>query len=514
MKPIKVLFVAAEAEPFVKIGGLGDVAGSLPQALHALGDVDIRLVIPFHGAIQRQAYSFEPLATFYIPHRNGPIRADALATEVNGLPVYLISGDLISPDAPVYSRIAGVDANKFTFFSFAVLELMHAINWFPDVLHANDWHTAITIYALSHQKDGNYPNIATLLGIHNLPYLGESSGPTLEAFGLPPFENSSLPGWAKDLPLALGILSADHIVAVSPTYAQEILTKEFGSGLEDVLKQRAGSITGILNGINTEMWDPEGDSNLVKNYSPENVSSRRLNKEILLSDFKLNPDPEIPLLALVSRLYPQKGVDLIPEALKEIADKPWQFILLGTGDPDLEVALSRLEAEYPDKIRAAIRYDAVLSHRIYAGADALLIPSRYEPCGLTQIIAMRYGCVPIARKTGGLHDTIMDYDETLTSTGFLFDDATPQELAKAIKRALIVYADRQIWEGLQQQGMSLDFSWERSARKYLELYRSIALTQSERRNKTSQTDDTKGSDSSRGIPWRKNFNNSELSKKK
>lgn len=514
MKQIKVLFVAAEAEPFVKIGGLGDVAGSLPQALHALCDVDIRLVIPFHGAIQRQAYSFQPLATFNIPHRDGPIRAEALATEVNGLPVYLISGDPISPDAPVYSRIAGVDANKFTFFSIAVLELMRAINWYPDVLHANDWHTAPTIYALNHQTDKNYANLATLLGIHNLPYLGEGSGPALEAFGLPPIEDSSLPWWAKDLPLALGILSADHIVAVSPTYAQEILTTEFGSGLEDVLKQRAGSITGILNGINTEVWNPDKDSNLVKNYSSKNISSRRLNKETLLSDFKLNPDPGIPLLALVSRLDPQKGVDLIPDALREIADQPWQFILLGTGDPDLEDAVSQLEADYPDKMRAAIRYDAVLSHRIYAGADALLIPSRYEPCGLTQMIAMRYGCLPIARKTGGLRDTIKDYDDTPKSTGFLFDDATSHDFADAIKRALEVFSDQKIWRGLQQRGMSHDFSWERSARQYLDLYQSITLAQGESHIKNLDSDVTEGSGSLREIPWRKQSNNNGLSKKK
>lgn len=480
MKPIKVLFLAAEAEPFVKIGGLGDVAGSLPLALEDLSNVDIRLVIPFHGAIQRQAYSFDPLATFSIPHRDGPLRAEALTTEVNGLKVYLISGDLINPDASVYSQSSDEDANKYTFFSIAVLELMHSINWYPDVLHANDWHTAPAIYALGHYENGHYKEIATLLGIHNLPYLGESLGPVLEDFGLPLNQDPSLPWWAKDLPLALGIQYADHIVAVSPSYAKEILTREFGSGLEEVLIQRSGSITGILNGINTEVWNPQNDPYLVKNYSSKSIALKSDNKAVLLNDFNLNPDPNIPLLAVVSRLDPQKGIDLLPGALKEIADKPWQFILLGTGDPELEDELSHFEESLPDKMRIALRYDAVLSHRIYAGADALLIPSRYEPCGLTQMIAMRYGCVPIARKTGGLRDTIKDEVDSQTSTGFLFENPTSRDFAKAIVRALTNYPKQEKWHRLQKRGMAIDFSWKRSAKQYSDLYQSIVMTKKRR----------------------------------
>ncbi len=473
MKPLKVLFLSAEAEPFIKIGGLGDVAGSLPQALNALGDIDIRLVIPFHGAIQRQAYSIDPLITFYLPHRDGPVRTEVLTTEINELRVYLIAGDMINPDAPVYSSNPGEDANKYTFFSIASIELMEAINWYPDVLHANDWHTALAIYALGLFKNKFYKNIATLIGIHNLPFLGDSISTTLDKFGLSLNDDPSLPGWAKDLPLALGIQHADHIVAVSPTYAREILTEEFSSGLEDVLKQRSRSISGILNGINTEVWNPQSDPNLTKNYSLGSIGTKISNKEALINDFKLNPDPNIPLLGLVSRLDPQKGIDLLPSALREIADKPWQFILLGTGDHELEVNLSRLEADYPDKIRVALRYDAMLSHRIYASADALLIPSRYEPCGLTQMIAMRYGCIPIARKTGGLKDTVIDFDESPNSTGFLFEKATSKDFAGGIRRALSIFTNRDEWQALQKRGMSIDFSWESSARQYQDLYRSI-----------------------------------------
>lgn len=479
MKQIKVLFLAAEAEPFVKIGGLGDVAGSLPRALYVLGDVDIRLVIPFHSAIQRQAYSLRPLVTFNISHNEGPIRAETFATDLNGLQVYLISGDPIQNDGTVYSSDAGVDGKKFTFFSLAVLELIRAINWLPDVLHANDWHTAPAIYALSLHNDPLYSKTATLVGIHNLPYLGEGAGSALQAFGLPPTEESTLPQWAQDLPLALGILSADHIVTVSPSYAREILTPDFGSGLENFLKTRTEKISGILNGIDTETWNPATDSTLVRNYSLENISARQVNKQALLDEFGLHPDPEIPLLGLVSRLEPQKGVDLIPNALRAIADQPWQAIFLGTGNPDLEDTVSQLETEFPSRIRVAIRYDEVLSHHIYASADALIIPSRYEPCGLTQMIAMRYGCVPIAHATGGLRDTIMDYEQSQKSTGFLFGDATSHDLSGTILRALRVFADQDDWLGLQLRGMSRDFSWRRSAVKYRKLYRTITSAREE-----------------------------------
>lgn len=473
MKPIKILFLSAEAEPFVKIGGLGDVAGSLPRALGDLSDVDIRLAIPFHGAIQRQAYSFDPVATFQVPHRDGPLRAEALTTELDGLKVYLISGDFVNPDAPVYSLSPGEDVNKYTFFSIAALEMLRTINWYPHVVHANDWHTAPAIVALRQINNGDYKRIATLLGIHNLPYMGEGINPALEDFGITLNEDSNLPWWAKDLPLALGILYADHIVAVSPSYGKEILTKGFGSGLEDVLKLKSRSISGILNGINTEVWNPQKDPYLVRNYSSKTIDSRIHNKEALLADFDLNPDPDIPLLALISRLDPQKGIDLLPEALKEISEKSWQFILLGTGDHELEEKLNHLQNQYPDKIKIALRYDAVLSHRIYAGADALLIPSRYEPCGLTQMIAMRYGCIPIARKTGGLRDTVIDYEDYQNSTGFLFDNPNPRDFARAISRALTIFSNRKQWNGLQMRGMAIDFSWKRSASQYLELYRSI-----------------------------------------
>lgn len=493
---LKILFLAAEAVPFIKVGGLGDVAGSLPQALRALsvdhnGDecIDVRLVIPFHGAIQRQDYVLRPLANFTVPHASGPIYAEVLETEVNDMRVYLISGPPIHKDAPAYSTDTSVDGFKFTFFSLAALELARNLGWVPDVIHANDWHTAPAIYALSVNRDPFFKNTVTVLGLHNLPYLGVGTGPAMGDFGLPPASEftrmnsdhtwSELPQWADHIPLPLALLTADHIVATSPTYAKEILTPEFGSGLEDFLRTRADSISGILNGIDTHHWDPKRDPHLVANYTIDTIPTRAANKEAILREFGLKPDPHIPLFAMISRMDPQKGVDLVPDALRQISsvsepdDQPWQTIILGTGVPTIETAVRRLEVDFPDRVRTAIRFDSPLSHRIYAGADALLIPSRYEPCGLSQMIAMRYGCVPIARATGGLSDTVQDHAQRECSTGFLFSDATSEDLAAAMLRALAVYAEPEKWRSLQLNGMSQDFSWERFARQYLDLYQNL-----------------------------------------
>ena len=479
---LKVLFLAAEAYPFVKIGGLGDVAGSLPAALKEVSSsldneagVDIRLVIPFHGAIQRKAYPFRGKASFQVPSVDGPVPAEALTMQMAGIPVYLIAGPPIQADAPVYNPDIAEDGLKFTFFSLAALELARSLNWIPHIVHANDWHTAPALYSLyvHRAEDRFYYNTATVLGLHNLPYLGVGAGPALSLFGLPPATGSSLPDWAQHVPLPLGLLAADHIVAASPTYAREILTPEFGSGLQDFLRKRSGSISGILNGIDEKRWSPENDPLLAANYTQSTLEKKVANKVALQEELGLQIDPEIPFLAMVSRLDHQKGVSLVPSALRQLTGVPWQAVILGTGDPVLEASIRRLETDIPDRVRAAIRFDAALSHRIYAGADMLLIPSRYEPCGLTQMIAMRYGCIPVARAVGGLKDTIRDY-RSQASTGFLFQTASPRALANAIRRALRVYSDQNAWRGLQERGMATDFSWKRFARQYLTLYRSLA----------------------------------------
>ncbi len=470
---LSVLFLASEAEPFIKVGGLGDVAGSLPRALRRQG-VDIRLAIPLHGSIRRSEYDLTRLTGFEIPHSTGPISAEVFTTQVGGLQVYFISGPPFKPEEPVYSNNWGFDAYKYIFFSLAALELARNLGWSPAILHANDWHTAAAVYwlALNRPIDSFFAHSASLLTIHNLPYLGTEGSAPMAAFGLPPARHAPLPVWAQHLPLPLGLLTADHITAVSPTYAREILTPEFGSGLHEFLQTRTDAISGILNGLDQEQWDPAVDPALAVTYNRENISLRAGNKTALQQEFGLPADPAVLLLAFIGRLNQQKGVDLILDALRSLVDVPWQAIILGTGIPELEAAVRKLQKDYPERVQAAVRFDAALSRRIYAGADALLVPSRYEPCGLVQMIAMRYGCVPIVRATGGLKDTVLEAAGD-QSNGFIFTDNEPQALADAIRRAILLYANPPRWQAYQRQGMELNFSWERSAIEYRNLYKKL-----------------------------------------
>jgi len=485
---LRVLFLAAEAAPFVKVGGLGDVAGALPQYLRSLAmgsdqggsidkkfddlKIDIRLVIPFHRAIRAEEFNAKFLMEFDIISSEGSIEAEVFWTTINNLPVYLISGPPISASEQIYSQDPAEEGFKYTFFSIASLKLVEELNWYPDIIHANDWHTSPAVYALSFNQNrkGDLKNTVALLGVHNLPYLGVRAGLSLSKFGLPPATDSDLPRWAQDVPLPLGLLTADHIVTVSPTYAQEILTPEFGAGLDDFLKGRQKSISGILNGIDIEHWDPEIDEYISSSYQLTTLSKKNVNKTSLLDESGLSKEKGRPLFAMVTRLDRQKGVDIALDAFHRLMDLHWSVIILGTGDPSLEQRAHNLEREFPDRVRFENRFDVSLSHRIYAGADMLLIPSRYEPCGLTQMIAMRYGTVPIGRATGGLLDTIIDYDQTSGSTGFVFDAAEPQSLEGAIRRAIHTYGDQRRWRGLQRRGMRQNFSWEESARNYLRLY--------------------------------------------
>lgn len=480
-KDLKVLYIAAEATPFIKIGGLGDVAGSLPIAIRrefppgSPNGVDIRLVIPYYPHLDNFSCTPKHIVDLKIQHQDKSLKASVFLCENKQLPVYLIKGDPINFGKQVYSSEPYKDGLKFTFFSLATLALTKKLNWRPDIIHGNDWHTSAAIYALflRRKHDVFFRNTKSLLTIHNLPYLGIGAESALREFGLPPAVSSPLPNWAQSTPLPLGLLSADQINTVSPGYAKEILTKEYGSGLEKFLQSRAKSITGILNGIDTNFWNPKTDPNIYVNYTKETLRSRSLNKAKFQESLNLKIDKNIPLIGMVTRMDYQKGVDLLPSTLRSISNRPWQAIILGSGDPKIEEDAQILENEFPSRIRAIIQYHAILARKIYAGSDMLLIPSRYEPCGLTQMIAMRYGNVPIARATGGLRDTIIDYSLGKRSTGFLFDEPSTEEFTKAIRRALDVYSDKRKWRGLQIRGMKLDHSWENSAAKYVSLYTKL-----------------------------------------
>jgi starch synthase len=482
-KQLKILFVAAEADPIIKVGGLGDVTGSLPRALQmlqpseALGyNLDVRLAIPFHSAIAQKLKDIEPVLSFEVPHPQGPIPAQAFLTKVGDLPVYLISGSPIPEDAPVYSLDTRKDGEKFTFFSLAILELARALDWAPDILHANDWHTAIAVYALSLRRktDAFFAKTRSVLTIHNLPFMGAGTENALTAFGIPPLVDPRLPPWGSYQPLPMGLATADFLTTVSPTYSREIMTPEFGCGLQDFLQLRAATVTGILNGLDEKAWDPATDAALATNFNRASLETRLANKQALIRETALPPNTEhLPLIILIGRMDYQKGVDLAVDGLRQVAGLPWQAVLLGTGDPGIEASVRQLEAEFPYRVRAVVRFDAALSRRMYAAGDMLIMPSRYEPCGLAQMIAMRYGCLPVARSTGGLQDTVFDRQAPEQSTGFLFKDSTPESLAASLRHALAAYSDPLGWRARQEFGMQQDFSWQRSAQAYVNIYQQL-----------------------------------------
>jgi starch synthase len=487
---MNILFLASEADPFIKVGGLGDVAGSLPRALKRMNqtadgtqpEIDVRLVIPFHPAINKEIYSPRLVAEFPIPTLDGEILARGYTLELEGLPVYLISGAPIDDETGVYSLDLEADGYKYVFFSLAALALVRKLDWKPDILHANDWHTAAAVYSmvLPRPTDPFFRHTATVLTVHNLPYLGSLTSVALTAFGLPPAVHSDLPPWAQHMALPLGLLTTDSIVAVSPGYAKEIMTEEFGSGLDEFLRAHVEKMTGILNGLDTCKWDPATDSELSARVTYKNLPDRAINKSFLQNELGLENDPLAPLLAMVTRMDPQKGVDLAVDAIRLLLNSDdenlprFQAVFLGTGNPILEAAVRDLENDYPNRVRARILYSERLSRHIYAGADALLMPSRYEPCGLSQMIAMHYGCVPIARATGGLSDTIKDPANSDDCTGFLFTKSTSKALAEAIRRAKKMYFHQpRKWQEIRIHGMLQDFSWDRSAQQYLQCYRML-----------------------------------------
>jgi starch synthase len=470
---LKVLFLAAEAEPFIKVGGLGDVAGSLPRAIRALPPevtggvaVDVRLVIPLHSVMRSDRRDYRPIAAFSVPHAKGSVPVQAFVTQHGDLPVYLLDAEPISRSGSVYSSEASLDAEKYTFFSLAALELVRRLAWSVDLVHANDWHTALACYAVLLRRRLAEPGAmaATVLSVHNLPFMGPEVDVLLDGYGLPSVQ-TGLPAWASSRPLPLGLWAADAIVAVSPSYAREIQTDEFGSGLQDYLRARRDSLHGILNGIDTEDFNPALDPALAANFGIPTLERRSQNKAALQVRLGLAVSPDVPLFGMVSRLDPQKGTDLLAAALRRLSDMEWQLVVLGTGMPRLERALRRLEDEFPNRLRAELRYDPGLARQIYGGADAFLMPSRYEPCGLAQMLAMRYGCLPIVSAVGGLKDTVVAGED-----GFVMGSATAARLALAMRHAMQLLPDRPAWKQMQKAAMTRDFSWASSARQYVELY--------------------------------------------
>jgi starch synthase len=466
---VNILFLIAEAAPWVKVGGLGDVGGELPRALRRLGH-DVRVFLPaYPGSSLPRG---DPSLRLDVRRGKDVLAAGVYRSGAEDGVVYAVDGDPVRWASGVYGDPMA-DAEKFLFWTTAALESCRLEGWRPDVVHAHDWHASLSLVQLAdlRRREPFWSNTAGVLTIHNLGHLGAGSEALWDVYGLKPMQPDDLPEWARLLPLAQGLAAADRISTVSPTYAAQIRTPELGVGLNAFLEARASRLKGILNGLDLASWNPWRDTALTARFSAGRLDGRAKDKTALQREVGLPEKFDVPLLGFVGRLDPQKGVDLALAALETRFSSEWQFVLIGSGRWELARQATGFAAAHAGRARFLERHDAPLARRIFAGADILLVPSRYEPCGLVQLIAMRYGCIPVAHNTGGLTDTVVDYGQP-DSTGFLFETPDPDAMAQAVDRALATFRDKRRWRALQRRAMARDHSWERSARAYVDLFKA------------------------------------------
>lgn len=482
---MKILFTTAEVSPIAKTGGLGDVCGSLPKALAKLGH-EVTVFMPYY----RQAREWfanngvvpeEALPATHVQWADWSAEANYLRTTLpgTGIPLILVGNDYYFHRPHIYSPcFDGYDdgIKRFTFFNRAVIRGCELLDIRPDVVHAHDWHTALLpIYLHSGLRGSDqFRNARSVYTIHNLNYQGIGSGRHFAGFGL----HSRY--WAPDAVEHFGdvnlmkgaIILADQVTTVSPTYAREIQTSEQGAGLDGILRSLSFKLQGILNGIDVEEWDPATDPYIRSQFSAGHLAGKSLSKRALLRELGLKHKARTPLLGFVSRLVDQKGIDLLIAALPHMLAAGAYAVILGSGDTRYETTLQQIAAQYPESCRVVIGFDPALAHRIYAGSDILLMPSLYEPCGLNQMYALRYGTVPVVRLTGGLADTVTPFDGTNieTANGFGFLTRNAADFYTAVWLAMLNYRESKTWRRLQANGMTADFSWERSAREYDAVY--------------------------------------------
>lgn len=474
----RILFATSEAYPLIKTGGLGDVAGSLPRALLNSGN-DVRLVLPAYRQILENTQSVRTLCDVNINDLSGRV----LQTTLPGSRVktWLI-------DCPQYFNRPGNpyvqkngqpwedNAQRFSFFCRVIAMLASnklGLDWSPDIVHLNDWQTGLVAPLL----DGHDDRPAILFTVHNLAYQGVFDYDTFTSLDLPMdlwhFERLEFHGQFSFM--KAGLVYADKINTVSPTYAREIQTNEFGCGLEGLLLHRQSDLSGILNGIDTRDWNPGTDDHLKQTYNRAQLRNKHINKQALQKAFELKQSDDILVLGLVSRLVYQKGIDMLIEALPDLLKHRIQLVLLGSGDAGYETDLQELANAFPGKLGVQIGYNEALAHQIEAGSDVFLMPSRFEPCGLNQMYSQRYGTLPIVTPVGGLADTVTDTQEMTildkTATGFVMEEVSTAALIEAIHSALMYFQQLKIWLQLQRNAMSQDFSWKKSAAEYLDLYK-------------------------------------------
>jgi starch synthase len=485
-RKLKVLIVSPEVVPFAKTGGLADVSGALPKALASLGH-QIKVILPKYKMVDDKEFTLKEL-TLDFPDVKVGEKKEKIGVKScnlkNSQPEYLfvVNEHYFEREELYKDPETGFDYKdndeRFIFFAQGILEILKSIGWQPEIIHCNDWQSALipaylkTVYA----SDPFFKNTVTVFSIHNIAYQGNFPKETFKKIGVKDelfYPTSPFEYWGNCNFLKIGISYADVINTVSQQYMMEIQTsKEFGYGMEGILRTRSNDLYGVLNGIDYQDWNPEIDKLIPFNYSPEDLSGKKKNKEHLLKQSGLPvTKKDIPLIGMISRLADQKGFDLLAQIKKELMKLNLKLVILGTGERKYHDLLKNLEKKYPRKLKVHLLFDNKLAHLIEAGADMYLMPSRYEPCGLNQLYSLKYGTVPIVRETGGLADTIQNYDpEKEEGTGFVFKNYDPDELLKVIKRALKVYQDKKKWKKLMLSGMQKDFSWEISAKKYIQLY--------------------------------------------
>ncbi|MDP4105404.1 MAG: glycogen synthase GlgA [Bacillota bacterium] len=474
---MKILFAVSECVPFIKSGGLADVAGALPKALKKQG-LDVRVILPKYQLIPDEyKKQMTKLTDFIVPVGWRQQYCGIEQLELDGVTYYFVDNEYYFKRSQMYGDFD--EGEKFSYFNRAVLDSIAEIGFYPDIIHCHDWHTGMVPFLLKEKyrdKQG-YENIRTVFTIHNLQFqgifpkaiLGDLLGLDDHYFNTDQLEFNGNVSFMK-----AALISADKITTVSPTYMEEIQTAYFGENLDGVLRSRRADLTGILNGIDDTLYNPEKDEALAAKFGPKNHNARLRNKLSVQKQFGLNQDENIPLIGMVGRLTKQKGIELVRGVFDGIMATGVQLIVLGTGDREFEYFFTDMAAKYYDQCRVFIGFNEDLAHQIYAGSDLFLMPSKFEPCGLSQLIALRYGAVPIVRETGGLNDTVHSYNGKIGGgNGFTFTNYNAHDMLYTIERAIGFYKNKQEWNRLVESIMKMDFSWEQSAKTYHQLYEGL-----------------------------------------
>ncbi len=478
---MKVLFAASECAPFAKTGGLADVVGALPKELARLGD-DVRVIMPLYRDVAdnwRDKMSHKLYFYINLGWRRQYCGIEEL--KLGGVTTYFIDNEYYFNRSSIYGY-GGDEGERYAFFCRAVLEALPLIDFHPDVLHCHDWQAGMIPALLCEQYGALafYQGIKTVFTIHNLQYQGVFGIDYIDSllgFGLDKYTNDKLEFYGCASFMKAGLVYSDHITTVSRAYAQEIQTGYYGERLDGLLRARSEQLTGVINGIDTDVFNPQTDSMIYQPYSGDTWRKRKaLNKASLQADLGLDPNPDAPLIGLVTRLSPQKGLDLVERVFAEMVGDGIEFAILGKGDERFVNFFSWAAWRYGGQVATRIEMNETLAHRIYAGCDMLLMPSQFEPCGLSQMIAMRYGTVPIVRETGGLRDTVLSYNEfSGEGNGFTFFNYNAHDMLAVVRRAVGFYrGDKAVWDALVKRGMESDFSWEHSAKEYREIYQKLA----------------------------------------